>query len=73
MGRLPAAYLLLPRLQMKNLRGSLTTTIYDVNGTVIAQLKEATTKTESVKISQFKASSNAFVAVEDHRFFEHQG
>jgi len=54
---------------------SLTTTIYDVNGVVIAQLKGSDNKNRiPVKISQIpKHLQNAIVAVEDQRFFEHKG
>lgn len=54
---------------------SLTTTIYDSKGSVIAQLKGSDNKNRiPVKLSQVPQDlQDAVVSIEDERFFDHQG
>ena len=52
---------------------SLTTTIYDVNGTVIAQLKGRTTKQNPSKISQVPKHLQNACGCRGSQIFEHQG
>ena len=58
---------------VEDIRPPASSHIYDINGNEIANV-HATENREPVKLSQIpKNLQNAFVAVEDNRFYEHMG
>jgi penicillin-binding protein 1A len=72
-GVLVALYKNMPRLEYFDYNPSLTTKIYDVNGELIADLYYIENRVR-VPISQIPQHlQNAVIAIEDERFYEHQG